>query len=229
MQAAITSIFTVANLLFLGRGLLLTLKVAAITVFLATIIGTMLGLLRTYNKGSLGWIATAYIELFRNTPLILWIMAFRFLMPYQYFCSGITPLTCFTSAIIAEVVRGGLGAVPPQQHEAASAQGFSFVQTLWYIILPQCFRNILPALLSQVITVVKDSSFLWAVAVEEFTGKGMMLQGQFTTTTQVLLLYALLAATYFVVNFTLSLTIRRMSRGRRVPPSVQAIEEAVAA
>ena len=202
------SIFTADNVRFLLSGLQTTLLIAVITVTLSLFFGTILGLVRNYNKGIAGRLAAVYIETFRNTPLILWILAIRFLVPIPAFYSGILSLTIFTSAIMAEIVRGGLNAVQKGQFEAAYSQGFGFFQTLTLIVIPQCFKNIVPSLLSQVITVVKDTSFLWAVAIEDFTGKGMILMGRFASSQQVFTLFACMAAVYFMINFTLSGIVR---------------------
>lgn len=205
------SIFSPDNVLFLLSGLQTTIAIAAITIALSLCFGTVLGLVRNYNKGIFGKLAAVYIETFRNTPLILWILAIRFLVPIPAFYSGILSLSIFTTAIMAEIIRGGLNAIQRGQFEAAYSQGFGFFQTLRFIIVPQCFKNIVPSLLSQVITTVKDTSFLWAVAIEEFTGKGMILMGRFASSTQVFTLFASMAAVYFIINFTLSSVVRRQN------------------
>ncbi|MBE6904668.1 MAG: amino acid ABC transporter permease [Ruminococcaceae bacterium] len=205
------SIFTYDNTMFLLEGLRTTLFFAGSSILLSIFFGMILGLLRNYDRGILGKFAAIYIELVRNTPLILWILAIRFLVPIPANYSGICSLTIFETAVIAEIIRGGLNAIPLGQFEAAHAQGFTFFQTLRYIVMPQCFHNIVPSLLSQVITTVKDSSFLWAVAIEEFTGKGMILMGRFASSSQVFLLFASMALIYFLINFSLSLIVRSQS------------------
>lgn len=207
----LSSIFSADNLGFLLNGLQTTLLIAFVTIVFSLFFGTVFGLVRNYDKGILGKLAAVYIEVFRNTPLILWILAIRFLVPIPAFYSGILSLTMFTTAVIAEIVRGGLNAINKGQFEAAYTQGFGFFQTLRLIIIPQCFKNIVPSLLSQVITTVKDTSFLWAVAIEDFTGKGMILMGRFASSTQVFILFAFMAAVYFIINFTLSTIVRRQN------------------
>ena len=201
-------VFTKANMLFLLQGLKLTLVIAVISIFLSLIFGTILAVLRNYSKGILGKLAAVYIETFRNTPSLLWILAIRFLVPIRPLYSGILSFTLFTTAAMAEIIRGGMNSVNKGQSEAAYSQGFSKFQTLRYIILPQSMRNCIPTMLSQSSTVIKDTSYLWAVGIEEFTGKGMILMGSFATSTQVFLLFGTLAASYFVINFILSCSMR---------------------
>ncbi|MBM6839025.1 amino acid ABC transporter permease, partial [Clostridium saudiense] len=168
------------------------------------ILGTVLGVLKNYDKGLIGKLASIYIEVFRNTPLLLWILAIRFLVPIKPIYSGILSLSLFTTAIVAEIVRGGLRSVKTGQIEASLSQGFSKFQILRYIILPQAFRNMIPALLSQVTTIIKDTAFLWVVGIEDFTGKGMILMGSFRTSTEVFVMFAFMALTYFLINFIIS-------------------------
>lgn len=221
MMTDILSVLTAENLLFLLDGLKMTIFYAGSTILLSICLGLILALLRSYSLGFWGKLAAMYIEVLRNTPLILWILGIRFLTPIPPLWSGVVSLTLFETAIIAEIIRGGLGGIPKGQFEAGHAQGFTFLQVLRFIVVPQCFRSIVPALLSQVITIVKDSSFLWAVAIEEFTGKGMILMGRFTSTAQVFTLFALMAAVYFTINFLLSAAVRRQSAKTGRKPTLE--------
>lgn len=203
-----STVFSMENILFMLSGLKVTVLVAMVTMALSTFFGSILAVLRNYGGPVFSRAAAVYIEIFRNTPNILWILAIRFMVPIPPMASGILSFTLFTTAVVAEIIRGGLNSVPKGQFEGAASQGFTFVQTLWYIIMPQCFRKIVPSLLSQIITVVKDTSFLWVVSIEEFTGKGMIIMGKLTTSAQVLTLFASIAAVYFVLNFALSCVVR---------------------
>ena len=99
------------------------------------------------------------------------------------------------------------------QWEAARSQGFNTFQVLRYVILPQAFRNMIPAIVSQFVTVIKDTSFLWSViAIQELTGKVTILMGRYFQVGQVFTLYLILALIYFVVNYTLSLLSRRLQQ-----------------
>lgn len=206
-----SNIFSLINLKFLFEGIKVTLYIAFLTIVLSTIFGTILGTLRTYFKGILGKISAVYIEIFRNTPLLLWILAIRFLVPIKPLSAGTLSMTLFTTAIVAEIVRGGLNSVSKGQMEAGLSQGFNKIQILRYIILPQAFKNMIPALLSQVTTIIKDTSFLWVVGIEDFTGKGMILMGSFRTSGEVFMLFGFMALVYFLINFLISYVVRRQN------------------
>ena len=92
--------------------------------------------------------------------------------------AGIVSFTVFTTAALAEIIRGGLNGVDKGQIEAARSQGFSNWQILYHIVLPQAIRNVLPAIVSQFVTVIKDTSFLYSViALQELFGKSYILMG----------------------------------------------------
>ena len=202
-------ILTSSNISFLLNGLKVTLIIALATTLISIFVGTILGVLKTYYRGVLSKFATIYIEIFRNTPLILWILVCRFMIPIKPIYSGVLSMSLFTTAVMAEIIRGGLNSVNQGQYEAGISQGFKKSQVLIYILLPQAFKNMVPAILSQVISTIKDTSFLWIVGIEEFTGKGMILMGSFATSKQVFQLYALLALVYFIINFTLAYFVKR--------------------
>ncbi|MNI21223.1 putative glutamine ABC transporter permease protein GlnP [compost metagenome] len=204
----IKEVLNPVNIKFLLQGFSLTLYISVISILLSIVFGTILGVLRSSSKGILGKLSSIYIEVVRNTPLLLWIFFIRFVFRMPAVNAGILAFTIFTTAIIGEVVRGGLSSVKKGQWEAAQSQGFNTFQTLRYVILPQAFKNMIPAILSQFVTVIKDTSFLWAVGVEEITGKSMILMGAYATPTQVFTLYTTVALIYFVVNYLISIVFR---------------------
>lgn len=248
MEALMGSLKMITNgsvLLYILKGLGFTVAIAFFAVVLGIVIGTVLALVRNYcNRGwtrIFKYISIAYIEVFRNTPLMLWIfiglvffpsveLPSKFTQLFQLsrtemavLIKGIIALVLFTSSVIAEIVRGGLNSIPKGQFEAAYSQGFNLPQTLLFIIIPQTFRNIVPTLLSQVITTVKDTSYIANIAIAELMGRTFQLiqvspkYTGFSTqnVSDVFVLCGLACVLYFAVNFTLSCVVRRMQKPKK--------------
>ena len=208
-------VFTASNVAFMLQGLLNTIVISAASIVLSIAFGTLLALAKSYCRGRwswLRWLVTAYIELVRCTPNLLWILIFRFTVQGDNILVSILTFTVFTSAVMAEIVRGGLNALPKGQFEAAQSQGFGFVDTMRLIVLPQAFKMIVPALFSQCTTVIKDTSYLRGIDVHEFMRNSAVVMGQASTLPQILLLYGFVLLTYFVLNFAISLAVRAYQR-----------------
>ena len=171
MLALFYQIFTFANVTFMLKGLAMSVSIAVLATVISMFFGTILALIRTYANGPLQWassLVAIYTEFFRCTPNLLWILWIYFTVKGNKIAVSVFAISLFTSAVMAEIFRGGLNSIPKGQFEAAQSQGFSFLKTLWYIILPQTYKKVIPALLSQVITIIKDTSFLKMVDVAEF-------------------------------------------------------------
>lgn len=208
-------VFTASNVSFMLQGLFNTIIISLASIGLSIIFGTILALMKTYCTGRLrwlSWIVSAYIELFRCTPNLLWILIFRFTIQGDNVLISILAFTVFTSVVMAEIVRGGLNALSKGQFEAAQSQGFGFFATMRLIVLPQVFKMIVPALFSQCTTVIKDTSYLRGIDVHEFMRNSAVVMGQASTLQQILLLYGFVLLTYFVLNFAISLAVRAYQR-----------------
>ncbi len=209
----IAALLTWTNIRFLLEGLGLTLIISALAIACSIVLGAVISIMRGSSSRLLRGFAIAYVELFKNTPLLLWIMFTFFVAQLPPLPAAVLAFTLFTAASVAEIVRGGLASVPAGQYEAARSQGFSAPQMYLYIILPQALRNMVPALLSQFVTTIKDTSYLWgAMALQELMGRGMILMNSYNSTVQIFAIFGLMALIYFVVCFTLSQIVRAYQR-----------------
>ena len=209
----ILKVLTTNNLLFILKGLLLTLQISFISIVLSTLFGTILAVMRNGKNKLLKLIASIYIEFVRNVPNLLWIFTIFLVFQIKSTPAGIISFTVFTSAALAEIIRGGLNAIDPGQTEAGLSQGFTQFQILRYIILPQAIRKMLPAIISQFVTVIKDTSLLYSViALQELFGSAQILMGRYFEAEQVFALYLLVAAIYFLINFAISSFSRKLSQ-----------------
>lgn len=206
-------LLTANNFQFLFNGLKLTLYISFVSIILSTIFGTILAVLRNQTHGPLKLLASIYVEVVRNIPNLLWIYVIFLIFKIKSTPAGIVSFTVFTTAALAEIIRGGLNGVDKGQIEAARSQGFSNWQILYHIVLPQAIRNVLPAIVSQFVTVIKDTSFLYSViALQELFGKSYILMGRYAQTGQVFTIYGIVALIYFIINFSISQFSRWLSR-----------------
>lgn len=208
-------IFTPANVSFIMAGFIKTLQISALAIVFSLIFGTVLALVKQYCTGRLSifkWLVSAYIELFRCTPNLLWILFIYFTVKGSDIFISVLAFTIFTSAVMAEIIRGGLNSIPKSQFEALQSQGFGFFASMRLVILPQTFKTVIPALFSQCTTVIKDSSYLAGINVMEFMFSAKVVMGYTTNLDQVLLLYGFVFALYFILNFGISLIVRAYQR-----------------
>jgi glutamate transport system permease protein len=229
----------------LGNGLVNTLLAAAITVVLALVVGTVLAVLRVTSSPAWRWLVVGLVELLRGLPVVVTIyFASRVLPevgvtlpPLWYVVVGLTAYNC---VIIAEIVRAGINALPRGQSEAAYAVGLTRFQVLRLVLLPQAFRIMLPALISQLVVIVKDTSLGFVVFnFEEFVRTANIIIQFFVGqlgTNLTLQMYLAVALVFILINYGLGKLAeyvqRRLSRNRRTAAAVAAdapAEELVAA
>lgn len=213
------TVITPSNFSFLMQGLAMSIQFACIVIFFSLILGTLLALVRSYGHKIARRFIVCYVELFRNTPLLLWILFARFTLPSVL---GITAyqaivimFICFCASGLSEIVRGGLTAISKGQFEAAESQGFTFIQTIRYIILPQTIQMIIPQLLQTVITIIKDSSYLSTIGIADFMYQGRVVMAHYFQPEQIIFIFGYLAGIYFIVNFALSLVVRYITSKKR--------------
>lgn len=205
-------VFSAADVTFMLTGFLKTIEISVLAIIFSLILGTVLALMKSYAPKPVSLLVSAYIELFRCTPNLLWILFIYFTVKGDQVFISVLAFTIFTSAVMAEIVRGGLNSIPNSQFEAAKSQGFGFFATMRLIILPQCFKTIIPALFSQCTTVIKDSSYLAGINVAEFMYSSKVVMSKTNNLADTLIVYAFVFALYFALNFGISLIVRRYQR-----------------
>ena len=208
-------IFNATNLGFIMMGFGKTIEISALAIVFSILVGTVLAMAKQYCTGKLKFVSvivSAYIELFRCTPNLLWILFIYFTVKGNEVVISVLAFTIFTSAVMAEIIRGGFNSIPKSQFEALQSQGFGFFAGMRLVILPQTFRTIVPALFSQCTTVIKDSSYLAGINVAEFMYCTKVIMATTSNLGQVLLLYGFVFLLYFALNFGISLLVRIYQR-----------------
>ena len=153
----------------IGAGFIRTLQVAVLALLLALVIGVVVGTMSTAKGRLPRAVARIYVEMFQNIPLLIQIffmyngLAMAGLVLSE-FTIGVVGVGIYHGAYIAEVVRAGILAVPKGQEEAAYSEGFNYIQTMRYVILPQMVKIILPPLTNQAVNLIKNTSVLAIIA-----------------------------------------------------------------
>lgn len=208
-----TNAFSAENLKFIFEGYGMTLKIAAYSIILSFIVGCIVGTLRYTKLPVVSQVLGVIVELLRNLPLLLIIFFARFALPDVGLKLGVESaaifaLTLFEGAMISEIVRSGLNSIDKGQIEAARSSGLNYTQTLWHIVLPQGLRRMIPPLVSQFISLLKDTSLAVIISLPELMHHSKIVIGQ--SYSYIFPVLALAAVLYFVVNYALSLIAKRL-------------------
>jgi len=192
-------------------GLLLTVWIAGIAIVASTVLGMLLGVMRASDRSLLRLPALIYIQTFRNVPLLILVFWAYFVPPYlgietSKFVSVAVALTMFTTAYIAEYIRGGILSVPDTQREAARTLGLSATQIQLYVVLPQAFFNMIPAITGRYIVTVMNTSLAFLIGLSELTDIGKQINVRLQTSP--IEVYLTLMLIYFIVNRGLSAGMR---------------------
>jgi glutamate transport system permease protein len=200
---------------YLWGGLLVTLRLAGVSIVLATVLGVLLSLGRTAERTWIRWPVGAWVELFRAIPLLAMII-FAYIALPKYgirlspFWCVVSGLVLYNSAAIGEIFKAGILTLDRGQREAAASLGLRYWQQMRIVVLPQAIARMLPAYVSQIVTVVKDTSLGFVVSAEELLRRGRAI-GEFNNAAVVTALIAI-ALPYLVINLTLSYVARRLER-----------------
>ncbi|MDV5977035.1 UNVERIFIED_CONTAM: amino acid ABC transporter permease [Streptococcus canis] len=214
---------------YFNYGVLVTVMISVSVVFFGTFIGVLVTLIKRSQVKPLTWIANLYVWVFRGTPMVVQIMiAFAWMhfndMPtisfgvldldFSRLLPGIIIISLNSGAYISEIVRAGIEAVPKGQLEAAYSLGIRPRNAMRYVILPQAFKNILPALGNEFITIIKDSALLQTIGVMElWNGAQSVVTATYSPISPLLVaaFYYLMVTT--VMSQLLSVLERRMAQG----------------
>ena len=199
---------------FLAKGLLGTLASAAMAGVIALSLGLVLLLGRLARLRLVRWPSIAVIELLRGTPTLLLIYVCFLVLPQagiklSTYWMLTLPIGLSTAAVVAEVYRAGVLAVPRGQSDAARSLGLTEVQGFFYIVFPQALRYIVPALVAQLVIVVKDTTFGYVVTYGELMQNAKVLIANYHALVPVYLVVALL---YCLVNYAISRASKRLGK-----------------
>lgn len=199
--------FSWVNIRFLLDGLWVTVQVSIVSIIFSMIIGGVAGTIRYSGIPVVSKIVGLVVDIIRNLPLLLIIFFTYFALPQigiklNIFWAAVAALTIFESAMLSEIFRAGLNAVPKGQTEAGMSSGLTYVQTLAIIVFPQAFKSMLPAILSQLISLIKDTSLAVIISLPELMHNAKIVYGQ--NTNYVIPMFIAMTAMYFIVCYLLS-------------------------
>ncbi len=187
------------------RGIWVTIQVSGLSLVGGTLIGLVVGILRTRDFRPVRAVIAAYVDVVRGTPYLIQIFIFFFILPewglqMEAFTAAVSSLTLYAGAYICEIVAGGIEAVPAGQWEAAKASGFNWLQQMKLIILPQALRTILPPLVGQYVLLIKDSSIVSVIGLTDVTRVGWLTVQRIP---EGIMVFGLVGALYFCVCYPL--------------------------
>lgn len=207
---------------FVTKGFIFSIWLTVVATIGGIAFGTVLALMRLSGKTALELPAAAYVNTMRSIPLVMVLLWFYLLIPFAIGrpigaeLSAIITFVAFEAAYFSEIVRAGIQSIEKGQWEAATAMGLTRVQTLRKVILPQAIQRVVPPLAGQFISLVKDSSMVSLISIQELTFLGNEVAA---STNRMFEVWITISAMYFVICYGLSLAFgrleRRMARGQR--------------
>ena len=203
---------------YLGQGLLSTLKAALTAAMIAIGLGFILMRGKLRRNPVLRWTATAVIEFTRGVPTLLLIYFFFLVLPrlgvnLGAFWRITLPCAISASGIIAEAFRAGVNAVPKGQTEAALSLGLSNSRTFYQVVFPQALRFVIPSLISELVIVLKDTTFAYVVSYADLMQHAKVL---ITSHDALVSVYLVVAVIYILINYALNRLSDRVARGNRL-------------
>lgn len=194
---------------YIWDGLQTTLFLVAVGMVAGIALGVLLAIARLYGPRPLAWLVALYVNVFRAIPLILTIFWFFFLVPFVLravtgnpyagvgaIYAALAAFVLAESAYYCEIIRAGIASVGAGQMNAATALGLSRAQALRFVILPQAFRNMSPALVNQTVALLKDTSLVYVISLNDFLGAATKVAERDGTLVE---MYLFVAAVYLLL------------------------------
>lgn len=199
-------------------GLLLTLEISAVSIVISFLIGVIGGIMRVSGSETLRDLSGVYVAIFRNIPLLVIILLVYYgigtIFDLSRFWAAVMALSVFEGAYVMEIVRAGIQSIPKGQFETAEALGLTRGRIFMDVILPQAFRNSLPSLTGQFISLIKDSSLASVIAINELTQRGNQVATMALASFES---YITIAAMYFSLTYVLSFISKILERRFAIP------------
>ena len=196
---------------YFWQGLGLTLELSAFTLVLGSFFGLLIGLMRLSKVKPVSWLAAAYINFIRGTPMLVQIYLVYYGLPLGLngFWAGVVAMTVHSSAYIAEIVRSGIQAVDKGQMEAARSLGMTHTKGMLLVVIPQAIKNILPALCSQFVVIIKNTSLCSVIGMQELMYQTDTVRSVTYLAFEPLIISAIL---YFVIGYLINLVVGILER-----------------
>jgi polar amino acid transport system permease protein len=198
------------------EGLMVTFRITVVSLFLAVMFGLVTALFRLSNSFTARALARGYLELIRNTPLLIQLFFIYFVLSpvigMSAFTSAVLALSLFEGSYTSEILRAGIISIHRGQWEAAYSLGMNTFNTYRYIILPQAIRRILPPLTSQAVSLIKDSALVSTIAIYDLTMRGRAIIAETFLTFEI---WFTVAAIYLVITVSLSFLVHAMEKRMR--------------
>ena len=195
---------TISLMPFLLQGLLMTFKVSIFAITLGSTLGFVLGLLRTLGYRSLTGVIGLYLHIFRGSPYLVQLYIIYFVLPslgveflnFDSFTAAIISLSLYTSSYVTEITTAAIYAVPKGQEEGARSCGMSKSEALFYVVLPQSLKMMIPPMASIYVVIIKSTAILSVIGISELTRQGEVAILRMPS--DIMFVYCLIAVMYFI-------------------------------
>ena len=221
MFTAFWDILTIDNFIYLFKGAMVSLSMAGLSLFIGLIFGILGASAKISKNRLLRILGNIYVEVIRGTPMLLQIMLIFNVVPIivtqitgevfrmNYFLIGVVAMSINSGAYTTELIRSGINGIDKGQWEACETLGLSRWQTMRLVILPQAFKRIVPPLISEFITLIKDSSLVSIIGLVELLNSAKVLGNQYY---EFMSPYCLAGVYYLVMTLTISYIAKKIER-----------------